>query len=117
VNNAIKFTPEHGQVGISVEHQSDKIVISVADTGIGIPRASLGKVFDRFYRAEHPGRHIEGTGLGLAIVKKIVEMHGGCVDVQSKVGDGTTFTVSLPLSCDCEPVSSGSTVEPDSNPL
>lgn len=98
VNNAIKFTPEEGSVHVIAREQADHVVISVVDTGLGIPKAALARIFDRFYRAEHPGRHIKGTGLGLAIVKKIVDMHGGTVEVMSTVAQGSTFTVHLPLN-------------------
>ena len=98
VNNAIKYTPEHGTIHVLVRRCSGQIVISVIDTGMGIPKASQDRIFERFYRATHPGKHIKGTGLGLAIVKKIVEMHGGVIDVTSNVGQGTTFAVRLPLA-------------------
>ena len=98
VNNAIKFTPEGGQVSVSVQQQANELAIHVSDTGMGIPKEALPKIFDRFYRVHHPGRQIQGTGLGLAIVKKIVTMHGGRIEVESEVNHGTTFTVFLPLS-------------------
>ena len=97
INNAIKFTPEGGQVFISVQHQDEELRIRVSDTGMGVPREALLKIFDRFYRVYRPGKQIQGTGLGLAIAKKIVMMHGGRIDVESQVNRGTTFTVYLPL--------------------
>ena len=97
VSNAIKFTPERGRVHVLVHRQGEELVIRVNDTGIGIPKEDLPKIFDRFYRIERPGKQIQGTGLGLAIVKKIVMMHSGRIEVESELNKGTAFTVSLPL--------------------
>jgi PAS domain S-box-containing protein len=97
VSNAIKFTPERGQVRICAQHQGQELVIRVSDTGMGIPKKALPKIFDRFYCVHRPGKEIQGTGLGLAIVKKIVMMHRGRIEVESEVNQGTTFTVFLPL--------------------
>jgi len=98
VSNAIKFTPEHGRVSVTVRCRSEELVIRVSDTGMGIPSEALPKIFGRFYRVKQPGGEIKGTGLGLAIVKKIVMMHNGRIEVESEVGRGTTFTVFLPLT-------------------
>jgi len=98
VNNAIKFTPMHSQVSISAQRDDHELVIRVSDTGVGIPKESLPKIFDRFYRVPRSGKRIPGTGLGLAIVKEIVNMHGGRIEVESQVGKGSTFTVFLPLN-------------------
>ncbi len=98
ISNAIKFTPEGGRVSVSVQQRGEHLVIVVNDTGLGIPKESLAKVFERFYRVHRPGREIKGTGLGLAIVNKIVAGHGGRIDVESELGKGTTFTVLLPLN-------------------
>ncbi len=98
LSNAIKFTPEHGQVSVCAQHESEELVIRVSDTGMGIPKKDLPKIFDKFYRVYRPGKQIQGTGLGLAIVKKIVMMHSGRVEVETEVGQGTTFTVFLPLA-------------------
>jgi two-component system phosphate regulon sensor histidine kinase PhoR len=103
VNNAIKFTPEAGQVSVSAQKLAGELAIRVSDTGMGIPKESLPKIFDRFYRVPHPGRQIQGTGLGLAIVKKIITMHGGRIEVESEVNQGTTFTVFLPLAANPTP--------------
>jgi signal transduction histidine kinase len=70
---------------------------------MGIPEEALPKVFDRFYRVHRPGKQIQGTGLGLAIVKKIVMMHGGRIEVESEMDQGTTFTVFLPLAAKSMP--------------
>jgi len=98
VSNAIKFTPKHGQVSVTARCRSEELVIRVSDTGMGIPKEALPKIFGRFYRVHRPGEEIQGTGLGLAIVKKIVMMHNGRIDVESEVNQGTTFTVFLPLT-------------------
>lgn len=98
VGNAIKFTPEGGRVCLSVRCEAEELAISVSDTGIGIPRDCLGRIFDRFYRVPRPGDQVQGTGLGLAIVHKIVMMHGGRVEVESEQDHGTTFTIFLPLA-------------------
>ncbi len=103
VSNAIRYTPSGGRVEVStgIEKAKDRAwaVVTVADTGIGIPEEELPFIFDRFFRGETPRRmQIPGTGLGLAIVKELVEMHGGWVTVESAVGEGTTFTVWLPLA-------------------
>jgi len=97
ISNAIKFTPEHEQVSVCVQHRNGQLVIRVSDTGMGIPEDALPKIFDRFYRVHRPGKQIQGTGLGLAIVKKIVMTHGGRSEVESDVDQATTFTVFLPL--------------------
>lgn len=109
VNNAIKFTPEHGQVSISARRQGQEVVIEVTDTGMGIPKEDIPKIFDRFYRVHRPGRQIQGTGLGLAIVKEIVNMHAGRIEVESEPGNGTTFTVFLPL--DMQPQTNSSSTK------
>ncbi len=98
LNNAVKFTPEGGEVTVSIEGGRDELKISVADGGIGIPEEDLPHVFDRFYRASNAARAaIRGTGLGLGIVKYIVESHAGRVLAQSKPGRGSTFSFTLPL--------------------
>ncbi len=97
VGNAIKFTPEKGKVSINVHLQNEELVISISDTGIGIPKEALPKIFECFYRVNQRDKEIQGTGLGLAIVHKIVMMHSGRIEVASEVGQGTTFTVFLPL--------------------
>ena len=111
VDNAIKFTPEHGHVSVCAQHQGQDLVIRIRDTGMGIPKEALPKIFDRFYRVNRPGKQIQGSGLGLPIVKKIVTMHGGRIEVESKPDQGTTFTVFLPL--DSKPIPEVSPVEAD----
>jgi two-component system phosphate regulon sensor histidine kinase PhoR len=101
VNNAIKFTPEAGRVRVSVRNQDDHMLIRVSDTGAGIPKQALGRVFDAFYRVPGSAEQIQGTGLGLAIVERIVRLHNGRIQVQSEPNEGTTFSVYLPLAPDC----------------
>jgi len=98
ISNAIKFTPENGMASVNVRHQNEELVISVHDTGMGIPKEALPKIFERFYRVNRPDKQIQGTGLGLAIVHKIIMMHGGRIEVESEVDQGTTFTVFLPIN-------------------
>jgi two-component system phosphate regulon sensor histidine kinase PhoR len=100
VSNAIKFTPEGGKVRVCGRQQGEELVLQVSDTGVGIPKEELPKVFERFYRVHRPGQQIQGTGLGLAIVKEVISMHGGRVEVESEPGKGTTFTVSLALAAE-----------------
>jgi signal transduction histidine kinase len=98
ISNAIKFTPEGGSVRVSVEQRDEHLAMRVSDTGFGIPKEALGKLFGQFYRVHRPGKEIKGTGLGLAIVQKIVSAHNGRIEVESEVDKGTTFTVFLPLT-------------------
>jgi signal transduction histidine kinase len=98
LSNAIKFTPEDGKVTLDLSRQGEDFVLRVSDTGLGIPKEALGKIFDRFYRVHRPGKEIKGTGLGLAIVKAIVVAHGGRIEVASEVNRGTTFTVVVPMT-------------------
>ncbi len=98
VNNAIKYTPNGGTITLSLEQEIDMVRIKVQDTGYGIPSDDLPFIFDRFYRAQHKEtKDIQGNGLGLAIVKSIIERHGGQVQVESKLGQGSCFTFTLPL--------------------
>jgi len=97
LDNAIKYT-EKGQITISMRQHDDTIQLQVADTGIGIPKADIPRIFERFYVVDKSrSRSLGGTGLGLSIVKHIVLLHGGTIHVDSTHGAGTTFTVSLPI--------------------
>lgn len=98
ISNGIKFTPEGGHVTVSILRREEHLAIQVSDTGFGIPKESLPRIFERFYRVPRPGKEIKGTGLGLAIVNNIVTGHGGRIDVESQLHKGTTFTVLLPLN-------------------
>ncbi|HJS26290.1 MAG TPA: ATP-binding protein [Actinomycetota bacterium] len=97
VDNAIRYSRPGGRVEIAVGSRDGGVVLSVHDTGIGIPMRDLPRVFERFYRVDRGrSRETGGTGLGLSIVKHVVENHGGTVDVSSELGQGTRFEVRLP---------------------
>lgn len=99
VTNAVKYTPAEGRVRLGLVDEPGRVVLTVADTGIGIAPGDLPHIFDRFYRADTARTRTgerPGAGLGLAICKWIAEAHGGTIDVQSRPGRGTTFTVVLP---------------------
>jgi two-component system phosphate regulon sensor histidine kinase PhoR len=98
IHNSIKFTPENGQIQIELYRQGDIAVCRISDTGIGITEENQPHIFERFYKADKArDRSQQGSGLGLSIAKKIVDMHQGTISVQSILGAGTTFTVTLPL--------------------
>lgn len=98
ISNAIKYNVKNGRVTITAEPSNHYVNIKVADTGIGIEQENQSCIFDEFYRVCIPEtRYVTGTGLGLSIVKRIVESHFGKIEVESTVGKGTTFTVSLPV--------------------
>lgn len=97
MSNAIKFTPEKGEIVIHIREVEDFIEFSVEDTGIGIPRQDLQKVFEEFFRADNAqDQKVKGTGLGLSLVKKIVEAHKGKIWVDSDLGKGTRFSFTIP---------------------
>ena len=99
IDNAIKYTPRGGEVHCSLTRSGKKAVIVVKDTGVGIPEEDLPHIFDRFYRVDKArSRETGGTGLGLSIVKQFVLLHGGAISAASTVGEGTTFTIELPLA-------------------
>lgn len=99
VENAIKYTPDHGRVTIRTSSHSDFLVFSVEDSGIGIPPDDMPRLFEKFYRGkQREARAQHGSGLGLAIVNSIAESHGGRVWVDSIVGKGSTFHLQIPLS-------------------
>jgi PAS domain S-box-containing protein len=97
IDNALKYTPEGGNVYVSAGAEGDDVCISVRDNGPGIPSADLEHIFDRFFRSKDHQSTVGGSGLGLAIVDKIVRAHGGRVEVESQEQVGTTFRVLLPL--------------------
>ncbi|HUG07565.1 MAG TPA: ATP-binding protein [Acidimicrobiia bacterium] len=98
LDNAIRYTPEGGSVSVKVAGVGDEAVISVTDTGEGIPTRDIERVFERFYRVDAArSRSTGGTGLGLSIVKHVAESHGGSVSVESQLGAGSTFTIRIPL--------------------
>lgn len=93
--NAIKFTPEHGEISVILKKQHSGLVFSIRDNGIGIRESDVKRIFERFYKADK-SRSDHGTGLGLSIVKKIVEIHEGKISVESEFGKGSLFKVVLP---------------------
>ena len=96
VSNAITYTPNGGSVNISLTDQDDSIFVVVQDSGIGIEKSEIPRIFERFYRVDKArSRNSGGTGLGLAIVKHIIEAHKGHIEVDSQIGKGTTFTIKL----------------------
>ncbi len=98
LSNAIKYNRPDGQITLAAENRSDAVEIRVSDTGIGIPKDSLDRLFTKFYRVPGSEQRAQGTGLGLSIVKQIIESHGGEISVASEAGKGTTFTIHLPLT-------------------
>lgn len=97
LENAVRHTPDTGRVQAAVASRDGEAVVAVADTGVGIPAADLPRIFERFYRVDTArSRATGGTGLGLAIVKHVAEMHGGRVEVDSRLGEGSTFRMCLP---------------------
>ncbi len=98
MDNAAKYTPEGGSIRAELSSGGGVAIASVSDTGIGIDRQDLPRVFDRFWRADKArSREGGGAGLGLSIAKWIVDAHGGSISAQSELGDGSTFTIRVPL--------------------
>ena len=98
VGNAIKYTPEGGEITIQMEVQDEQVIFRISDNGPGIPPADQPHIFEKFYRASNVPKGVGGSGLGLAIVKSIVDSHQGRIWVESLLGKGSTFTVVLPLT-------------------
>jgi signal transduction histidine kinase len=96
LGNAIKFTPDGGQIHVTLIEQEERVICRIADTGIGIAPEALPRIFDRFYKADESRGLYAGSGLGLAIVAKIVERSGGSIAVKSELGEGTVVSVTLP---------------------
>jgi two-component system phosphate regulon sensor histidine kinase PhoR len=97
LDNALKYTPAGGAVTVTLNETQDQIELEVADTGIGMSLADRERIFERFFRADRArSRDTGGTGLGLAIVKHLVQSLGGAVRVESELGEGSRFLVSLP---------------------
>jgi two-component system phosphate regulon sensor histidine kinase PhoR len=98
LDNAVKFSRENGQIHLRATSRGSDMVLSVADSGFGIGKEHLPRIFERFYRADKArSRELGGTGLGLAIVKHIAQLHGGRAEAESELGRGTTIRVVLPL--------------------
>ncbi|HFR3551463.1 TPA: cell wall metabolism sensor histidine kinase VicK [Streptococcus suis] len=99
LNNAIKYSPDGGKITFSMKTTDSQLIVSISDQGLGIPKADLPKIFDRFYRVDKArSRSQGGTGLGLAIAKEIVKQHKGFIWAKSEYGHGSTFTIVLPYS-------------------
>lgn len=101
LNNAIKYSPDGGKITFSMKTTDTQLLVSISDEGLGIPKADLPKIFDRFYRVDKArSRKQGGTGLGLAIAKEIVKQHNGFIWAKSEYGHGSTFTIVLPYTKD-----------------
>jgi two-component system phosphate regulon sensor histidine kinase PhoR len=99
LDNALKYSPAGGKIRLQAQQNDNHMILAVADTGVGIPKSDLPRIFERFYRADKArSRELGGTGLGLSIVKHIAQMHGGSVEAESTPGQGTTIRVLLPLN-------------------
>jgi signal transduction histidine kinase len=97
LGNALKFTPRGGRISVVVDDLGSDILVKVEDSGVGIPQEHLDRIFDRFYRVPLPaGLEVEGTGLGLSICRAVVDEHGGRIWVESQVGRGSAFFVTIP---------------------
>ncbi|MCU0537087.1 MAG: HAMP domain-containing histidine kinase [Hydrococcus sp. Prado102] len=99
LSNAIKYSPAGSAIDLMVSCEDEKVIFQIQDKGIGIPEADRKKLFEPFYRGRNAS-YTSGSGLGLTIVKNLVDLHGGCIEVASEAGVGTTFTVVLPIKKD-----------------
>lgn len=98
LDNASKFSPDKKEIYVNLKSDAENVIIEVKDKGIGIPHDEINKIFDKFYQGKNTLRHsVKGTGLGLTLVKYIAEAHGGRISVESKVGQGSTFSLIFPL--------------------
>ena len=98
LDNASKFSPDKKEIYVNLKSDAENVIIEVKDKGIGIPHDEINKIFDKFYQGKNTLRHsVKGTGLGLTLVKHTVEAHGGRISVESKVGQGSTFSLIFPL--------------------
>jgi two-component system sensor histidine kinase BaeS len=99
LNNALSHTPKGGAITVRARQRDNQVEVSVADTGEGIPSEDLPYIFERFYRVDKSrSRATGGSGLGLTIARRLVEVHGGRIEVQSELGKGSCFTFTLPVS-------------------
>ena len=99
IENAIKYTKDHGTIEVTIDSNEHHVLIIVKDNGIGIPEEDQVRIFERFYRVDRSrSREMGGTGLGLSIVKHVAQVHGGSISVKSTVGKGSTFTLEFPIS-------------------
>jgi PAS domain S-box-containing protein len=102
LGNAVKYSPQGGEIVVTVRHEEDAAgrwaVLEVRDPGVGIPETDLPRIFERFHRAGNVAGEIGGSGIGLTSARQVVEQHGGCIAVATREGEGSTFTVRLPLT-------------------
>jgi signal transduction histidine kinase len=108
LSNAIKYSPEGGEIKITVRREGSDAVIAVSDQGVGIAPKDTERIFEKFFRTEEAARTVGGTGLGLAVAREIVTSHGGTLDVESEPGEGSTFSVTMPLQARRAAVGGGS---------
>jgi signal transduction histidine kinase len=107
ISNAVKFT-RAGGIEVSAWRENGHVAIAIADSGIGIAPEHVPTIFEKFRQLDGSyTRRASGTGLGLAITNHLVQMHGGSIDVESRLGEGTTFTVRLPVHAGPEPAAAG----------
>ena len=97
LSNAIKFTPEGGRIEVAAVEKEGSVEVSVSDTGVGIAPEDQEKVFEEFRQVGTADKKAEGTGLGLTLSRKFIELHGGRIWVKSQVGEGSTFTFTIPV--------------------
>jgi signal transduction histidine kinase len=97
LSNAIKFTPEGGRIEVAAVPKDGLVEVSVSDTGIGIAQEDQDKVFEEFRQVGTAAKKVEGTGLGLTLCRKFVELHGGRIWVKSQLGQGSSFTFTIPV--------------------
>ena len=96
ISNAIKYTPDGGQIDVHLFREGDRMVTTVRDNGVGIPEEDIGHLFERFYRVDKARTSdAGGTGLGLAIAKELVEAHGGRISIRSQLNEGTEVRIDL----------------------
>jgi len=101
LNNAIKYSPDGGEIRVGMKTTDAQLIISISDEGLGIPKKDLPRIFDRFYRVDKARSRAQGgTGLGLAIAKEIIKQHKGFIWAKSEYGKGSTFTIVLPYDKD-----------------
>ena len=101
LNNAIKYSPDGGEIRVGMKTTDAQLIISISDEGLGIPKKDLSRIFDRFYRVDKARSRAQGgTGLGLAIAKEIIKQHKGFIWAKSEYGKGSTFTIVLPYDKD-----------------
>ncbi len=107
ISNAVKYSRPGGRVKVTAVRELEKVVVSIEDTGVGIPEADMGRIFDGFYRGKAAESGTSGAGIGLAVTKRIVDVHGGSVTAESEPGRGSTFVITLPATETSPPASAG----------